>query len=132
MATRLWFAVLVDPRGIFFRKDAEVADQLVRGLEAVDADHLGRQDRGGAGADTGNGVNLIGLGQALMNLDQEIAKVVFLLAAAAELTDQPAAQFLSNGTTAATDRTARCGLEFLGFVGGQIGNGCEGVMARPR
>src|SRR5262249_22518424 len=96
---------------------------MLRRLEAVNADHLGSQDRSGAGADAGNGVDLIGVRQGLMNLGQEIAKVVLLLPAAAELTDEQADQFLGGCTTEAADGGARCRLEFLVFVCCQRGNG---------
>ena len=57
-AGRQRIAVLIDARAVLLGKDAEIADEMIGRVEAVDVDDLGDEDGGGGLADAGDGDDL--------------------------------------------------------------------------
>ena len=100
--------------------------------EAVDVEDEGGEDGGGDGADAGDGVEVVGVGQGAIGGNQQVFQAFLPGADVAELADLVADQFGDGRRRSARRSEARaCSSSGGDVLVGQIGDGGE-VVRRGR
>ena len=115
-------AVAIDAGADFDRHGAEIGDELVGGVEAVDVENESGENGGGDFAEAGDGVEMVGLGESAIGVDQGIFQAQLTCPHVAQLADLVAHELGDGVVVERSDGGVRVFEKRVDVLVGQIGN----------